>query len=380
MAGHYEAWLTTDAGLRIADRGDRTILGNFLWLSAARVTNAIGHFRMRLPISFDTRLIKSDRIVQIWRAPSGSRLSLWRPYFIRGWRYETLGNKETIVIYGPDVNDLLRRRIVAAHTSSSQASKTDYADDMMKEIVTEALADGIDPTPDAGTRVWDNLNVQSDLGLGPTLTKEFAWGRLLSISGSGVLPGIARAAREAGTEVFFDIVPNAVSSTSITFEFRTYIDQPGRDVTDLGVMFDRDLGSLKNPFLEHSYEDEENYIYAIGRGAQVSRETQQIYDSDRYSTSIWARCEGIADARDQSVDNGVREAGRSVLEGGRPRRTFGGTPVDTAGSRFGVDWKFGYKVKAYYREEGFDAIVRAVTINVDNRGNETVQARLEYRE
>lgn len=380
MAGQYETWLTTDAGLRIGDRDGRTLLGNFLWFSATRVANAIGHFRMGLPINFDTSLIKSDRIVQIWRAPAGSRLSLWRPYFIRGWRYETLGSNKAIIIYGPDVNDLLRRRVVAAFAGSNQASKADYADDMMKEIVTEALADGVAPTPDAGTRVWSNLSIQSDLGLGPTLTKKFAWGRLLSISGGGVLPNVARAAREAGTEVFFDIVPKAVSSTSITFEFRTYIDQPGMDVTDLGVMFDQNLGNLANPFLEYSYEDEENYIYAAGQGQGSAREIQQVYDSDRYNASIWGRCEGFADARNQSTANGVREAGRTILEEGRPQRTFGGAPVDTAGARFGVDWKFGYKVRAYYRNEGFDAIVRAVTISVDDQGNETIQARLEYRE
>lgn len=371
MAGEYELWLTNDNGVRFQS------LQKALWFGATRVVNGIGFFEMGLPLSFNTQYIKPDYIVQIWRRPIGGVFSLWRPYFIRKWRYEKSEDREAVIISGPDCSDLLRRRIVAAYSGSSQAEKTDYADDMMKGVVSESISDGASPVPAAGTRIWSNFTVAPDVSLGPTLTKAFAWEKLLWPSGMGVLPGIAQAAREAGTEIFFDVVPSTITSNSIAFEFRTYIGQPGMDVSGLGVIFDEERGNLRSAYLEYDYTGEENYIYAGGQGQGAGRNIQQVYDSARYGASKWARSEGFADARNQTTDNGVREAGRVALEAGRPIIRFGGEPMDTKGSRYGVDWDFGYRVRARFRGEEFDAIIRAVTISRDEQ-EEIIRARLEY--
>lgn len=368
----YEVWLTSDAGVRLAQ------LSTFQNLAATRTTGKPGWFSLRMPRSFNTNLILPDKLVQIWRAPKGGRLGLWRVYFLRKWTFETQGSDEILTLEGPDVLDLLRRRIVAAYAGSAQAEKTDYADDMMKAVVTESISDAYAPTPTAGTRVWANLSIQNDLGLGPTITKGFAYERLLNNSGQGVLGNLAQASREAGTEVFFDIVPNVVNSNSITFQFQTFIGQPGQDVTDR-VVFDQQRGNMKNPKLIYDYSDEENYIYAGGQGEGSARNIQQIYDTARYGASIWNRCEGFADARNQATDNGVREAGRATLEPGRPKINFTATPVDTDGTRFGRDWDFGYKARARYRNVEFDTIIRAVTISVDEKGIEQIQAKLEFQ-
>jgi hypothetical protein len=135
---------------------------------------------------------------------------------------------------------------------------------------------------------------------------------------------------------------------------------------------------MREPSLEYDYSKEENYIYAAGQGEGTARNVQQVSDSDRYLLSIWNRCEGFADARNQTADNGVREAGRAALETGRPRIRFAATPVDTAGTRFGIDWDFGYKVRSRYKNVEFDTIIRAVTISLDGNRRETIQARLDF--
>ncbi len=187
---------------------------------------------------------------------------------------------------------------------------------------------------------------------------------------------LANAAREAGTEVFFSIEPNVVTGSSISFQFRTTINQPGQDVTSR-VVFDQRRGNMREPSLEYDYSEEENYIYAAGQGEETARNIQQVYDTERYSASIWNRCEGFADARNQTADNGVREAGRAQLEEGRPRIRASATPVDTAGTRFGIDWDFGDKVRWRYKNIEFDTIIRAVTISVENK-REQIQARLDF--
>lgn len=366
----HELWLTTDRGVRIVQLSTATTF------QASRVVNGIGWFATKMPLSFDIDLIQLDRMIQLWRQPSGGSMYLWNVYFLRKWVFATEGSKEVVTLEGPDVNDLLRRRIVAAFAASAQATKTDFADDMMKEVVTQSIADGVAPTPTAGTRVWSNLSVQADRGLGPTITKSFPFDKLLSGSNSGVLSVLAKAAREAGTEVFFSIAPNAITGSSITFQFRTTINQPGQDVTSR-VVFDQQRGNMRDPVLEYDYSEEENYVYAAGQGDRADRNIQQVYDTARYSASIWNRCEGFADARNQTSDNGVREAGRAGLEEGKPRIRFTAVPVDTAGTRFGVDWDFGDKVRSRYKNVEFDTIIRAVAIAVENK-RETVQARLDF--
>lgn len=369
-APYHELWLTSDTGVRIAQ------LTTGVTFQASRVTNGIGWFAMNMPLSFDINNIRLDRMIQLWRQPSGGVMSLWNVYFLRKWKLATEGSREVVTLEGPDVNDLLRRRIVASYSGTAQATKTDFADDMMKEVVTESIADGVAPVPTAGTRVWSNLSIQADASVGPTITRSFPFDKLLAGSGSGVLAVLAKAAREAGTEVFFSIEPDVVTGSSITFQFRTTVNQPGQDVTSR-VVFDQARGNMRDPSLEYDYSEEENYVYAAGQGEGADRNIQQVYDTTRYSASIWNRCEGFADARNQTSDDGVREAGRANLEGSRPRIRFTAQPVDTAGTRFGIDWNFGDKVRSRYKNVEFDTIIRAVTLSVANK-RETVQARLDF--
>lgn len=370
MTTSYEIWLTSDAGVRLAP------LSNILSLEASKVDGKIGAFRATLPLSFNPDLIAPDRLIQIWRQPEGGLLGLWGVYLLREWEFSTQGSRQMLEIGGPDMKDLLARRIVAHYAGSSNASKTDNADNIIKAIVRDAIANGSNPAPTAGTRVWSNLSVEADVGLGPTLTWSFPWDYLLTNSG-GILVELQKASREAGTEVFFDIVPNVVSTNSITFQFVTKIGQPGQDVSDR-VTFDQGSGNMKNPRRRESHRQEKNYIYAGGQGEKSTRNIQQVYDSARYGQSIWGRCEGFADARDQSTDNGVREVGRAALEDGRPTVTFTAQPVDTESTRFGIDWDFGYRVGAKYLAWQFNCIIRAATISLDDSGKEDIRARLDY--
>ena len=370
-SGEYEIWFTTDEGVRLQPLQPT-------YFNATRRVNRIGYFTMGLPVTLDPALLKRDYMVQIWRAPAGGRLGLWRVYFLRGWRREHVGSQERLTIWGPDCNDLLRRRIVAHYAASSNATATAVeADDLMKDIVADAIADGTNPSPTAGTRVWSDLSVAGDLTDGPTLTKDFAWKPLLTDAGGGVLSQLADAAREAGTEVFFDIVPDSVSATSITFQFRTYTGQPGQDVTS-SVVFSQEDKNLLDPYMEYDYGDELTYVYAGGQGEEDEREIQQVYDAARYGASKWNRCEGFADARDQETANGVREAGRAKLQENRGVVRAGGVPVDTEGTRFGLHWNHGDKVRVRYGRDEFDAIVRATVLRVNQHGEETIDARLDH--
>lgn len=374
----YECWITDDSGRRIADSRGRSYLKEFLTLSATRAVNQIGSFSMRLPSTFDKSLLAVDRMVQVWRKPTGGRLGLWRVYFIRKWRFKGSGSQRIVEIEGPDQNDLLRRRIVAAFSGSTQAKKEALeADDMMKIFVAEALDDSAAPIPTNGTRAWSGLSVQGDFTLGPQITVSAPFDTLLTKSGAGVLSQIANAAKVYGTEVFFDIVPYVVTGSSISFQFQTFIGQPGQDVTSR-VVFDEQYGNMANPEIEFDYTDEVNYVYAAGQGEQSDREVVQQYDTARTGASQWNRCEGFKDARNQPAGGGVAMMAAAAVNEGRPKIRFSATPLDTQGTRFGIDWDHGYKVRSRYQGIEFDSLIRATTISVDDKGNDDIRARLEY--
>ena len=132
-----------------------------------------------------------------------------------------------------------------------------------------------------------------------------------------------------------------------------------------------------DPSLEYDYTEEENYIYATGKGEEADREVVQVSDSDRYSVSQWARIEGQADSRNQTGD-GVREAGRDKLNDGRPKIRFTATPIDVTGTRFGRDWDFGDKVTSKFRNIELQPIIRAVSISVNENGEESIGSRLDF--
>lgn len=371
MPGTFELWLTSDRGNRLAQ------LSQGLGFSGSKVLNNFGWLEYALPTSFDKNLLKPDRMIQLFYQPYGGPKFLWNVYFLRKIIYRTQGNRNNTTIILPDTKELLRRRIVAAYTNESQSKKTDFADDMMKEVMTEALADGVAPTPTAGTRAWANFTVDANVSLGPTISKSFPFDKLLTSSGEGVFAQIANAARNQGAEVFFDVVPSSVTSKTIAFKFITKVGIPGADLTK-DIVFSLLNGNLKDPELELDYTEEENYIYAAGQGEEDDRNVQQVYDETRFLSSAWGRIEGLADARNQDSNDSVLAAGYAKLQEGYPKIRFRAAPIDTEGTAFGLDWNVGDKVTALYENIEFHFLVRAVSLSVDANGVVSVQSRFDY--
>lgn len=370
MASH-ELYLTDDKGHRLTGPNGQVVLDDIYGGTFSKVANKVAPCNIQMPIAYYD-LMKLDRMIQYWRQPTGGRLSLFQVYFIRYWRARKRNDSWVLDVIGLDPLDLLRRRRIINYAGSTQTDKTDYADDMMKEIVDEQMVnDASDPAPDWGSRDWPDYSIQPDSSDGPSITMAMAWKNTLDACQS-----IAEAARSEGTEVFFDVVP-IVTPTGITFEFRTKTGQPGQDVS-AKVVFDEELGNLWDPELIFDAREEENYIYAGGMGQEADRNVQQAYDAARINVSQWNRCEGWAYASFQRVDNGVLQSANSRLDAKRPTKILKGRAVDMTGTRFGLHWNWGDRIKARVLGEEFTTIVRAVTIELDDRGRERVDPQLEY--
>jgi len=373
---HYDLRLTDSHGRVLLDRHGRQVLSRAASFSASRTANRIAQFSMVLPPDVDPSLVRDDNMVQVWRQPDGGALGLWRVYFIRKRHWKTQGGDETLTISGPDCNDILRRRVVAARPNNSQVDKVQPIDNMMKEIVLEAFADGANPSPAFGTRANDRLSIAADTSQGPIVQISFPWAKLLTYGGSGLFPKLTEIARAEEVPIYFDVVPDKVTAEEITFRFNTYAYYPGSDLTDR-VTFSLAQGNMENPEYIEDATRAEDYIYVFGQGEGSDQKVEQVYDTDRVRKSAWGRVEGVQDATSQP-DDAVADAGRSALTSRRPKRSFFADPVSTRDTTFGVDWNWGDKVRAQYHGR-FDAVVESITLRVEG-GDEHIEGRLRSEE
>jgi len=280
------------------------------------------------------------------------------------------------VLVGYDTNILLSRRIVAAYAGSANARITDYADDMLKGLMTDAMSDAIAPVPSAGTRAWANLSVSGDDSQGPELTLDLEYEELLTFSGGGAFKKIVNAAREAGTDLFFDIWPNKLLENSIDFVFNTHVDHFGNDLRDK-IIFSIANSTIEDAVAIYDYSKSKNYIYAGGQGKEEERTITQAYDADAYGRSIWARSERFKDVPGVE-DDSLQDAANAELIARRGSVETKGKIKDTPDIRFGRDFDFGDMVTTVLWEDQYDAMVSAVTVGMQN-GRETVDITAEYR-
>lgn len=370
MAGTWEFWLTDDTGSRLQ------FLSGFSSCTMVRVASGIGQFTMRLPASFDTGLLipeNRDYMVQAWRAPEGGRLSLWRVFLLRRWILSRgQSSALNVEIGGPDINDLMRRRMVVNYVGTDEANKDGDADDIAKEFVDEqSVNDASDPAPSFGDRQIPDFSVEGAVSLGTNFRYAGSWLPVID-----VLKDISDGSRANDVEVFWDIVTLDVGPP-IEFRFVTKLEQLGQDRTATAV-FDDAHGNLQQPEFRYDASEEINYVYVSGDGSAELMESEQVYDENRINVSRYNRCEGQGYAAYSGEGTVIEDAGLSELRTGEPIEEFTSYISDQDSMRFGVDWNFGDKVTAKFLDRTYETIVRKVVVVLDESGREDVQARLEY--
>lgn len=360
-----EFWLSDPLGNRLTTVEPIAVDG-------VRVLNDYGTVKYLFDASFDD-YIELDRIIEWWRGSDPGKLRLHQLIFIRGWElYTDSDGRNLTKVWGPDQNELLAHRIVAYAAGSAEASKTDYADDMMKAVVNENMIDAGSET----FRVYPatNFTKQADLSDGPSITKAFSRKNVLE-----VLQDICDASATGGTDLYFDIVPSVLSDQSLTFEFRTYTGQRGVDHSSAAVdqvFFGPAYGNMFGASYSENWTEEANYIYAGGDGEGDARQVLTAYDSTRYTLSPWALRERFTDGRGLETA-ALQSKANEELDKGKPVKTFSGTLLSTPNTTYGVHWNFGDRVTAEYRGRQFDGIVKAVQISLGEGGRETITGVFE---
>jgi hypothetical protein len=138
------------------------------------------------------------------------------------------GMPETVAVCGPDLNELLERRVIAYKTGSAEAHKSQAADDMLKSYVYENLGAGVtDPARQLPAAL--GFEIAADITLAPVVDYSATYGNLLD-----TLKRVAERATENGTQLFFGVLP-VWAGGRVVPRFETQVNMWGRDRTNLSI-------------------------------------------------------------------------------------------------------------------------------------------------
>ena len=345
------------------------------------LANEPGTFRLKMPAKFDRKNVRLDNIVEIWRGHLPGSLKMEYCGLLRAWKFADDAGVNYTELYGYSTMELLRRRIVKDNAGIVQTLMTGYADNLVKAIVKDQL--GSDAIAGRNlTSVGGGFTIQDDLSDGQSITKDFFYKNVLEIAQE-----IADASKQAGTAVYFDVVPVQTSVTTgmLGLQLQTFTGQRGNDRTfdsSNPAYIGLDWGNLENGELTYDYSEEVNVAYALGQGEGLTREIVEVDDAPRKWKSIWNMREGSKDAR--SCDAGDTAAltgeAQTYLDEHKPKISFSGDIVETPAFRYGHDWWFGDKTTLVYADMELDANIDKVLVSRGDDGQETITARLELED
>lgn len=367
----------------IVRTGDGQLLGvlpNVKTWQYARQLNDVGWWKV-VCSDIDRRWLDVDRIFEFYRTVRGAGEVLLGTGFLRTYEWsEGDAGASVLTMQGPDPIDLLARRVIAYNTPTSTWQKSGHADDLMKEVVDENMGPGSsDPWYGRG-RAYDAalFHIAADEGKGQQIEMQFHWRNVLA-----VLQNLAEASAWGSQDdgyIGYPIVFDLEYVGPAEYEFRTYSPIRGIDRTLASnvapVIFSKEAGNLSSPSLAYDYSEERNIIYGLGPGEGENRMVDPENDPVRERLSPWNLHEDVVPATECSTLLSVAWRAFLRMEEKRPRVVFSGKLMDTAFTRFGVDWNFGDIVTVRYRGMEFDGTVDSFMAEGSEDGSETVTATM----
>jgi hypothetical protein len=311
--------------------------------------------------------------------------------------YTREDNVQILQFYGRNGIDLLNRRGVIQRPGSVYASKTNEADDMMKDIVRQQMLYGSALDEDGAvdnTRAWpqNEFRVQADLSLGPSLTRTFADRNVYDI-----LRDLQAATFQKNVEnstnkkIYFNVVPVDISNAATAYtsplgwEFRTYASVYGTDRTT-GLEFSLENENIADPSYKLNRLEEVSAVIVKGNGQGASQLVTEVSDTARVNASRWNRIEKILTASNEASVTALQDAGNAELYKGKPVEDVSATIVNSPGSMnaprslYGLDWDLGDLVRVNYAQKQFDMEITTVYVAVDDKGKETITGRNTVQE
>lgn len=362
LVARYQILIKNQSGVQVA------LLDDYRSLQFQKTVNDVGFFTLTLDYNSSFReFFEFDGQIEVKRKIPG----------VRDWYTEFEGHIENFnttlfsnsnfqfVVVGSGYNGLLKRRHILWLDDSVQAEKNAAAETAMKEYVDEnctanALA--------ASGRLIDGeiagLSIEIDNGNGSTWQGDRAGKNLLL-----VLQEIANF-----SQIDFDVI----GIGNALYEFRTYVDQIGDDLTtdeldpttglngagNAPFIFDPARGNVQQASLQQKHRSEANVVAIYGRGQGATRDTAVESNVTAIELSPINQRETMRGGSSQSQVAQLSDLAQEWLERLQTVEKFNFVPQDTAASLYGVHYNFGDKVTAKLGDFEADKRITSITINL----------------
>lgn len=354
-------------------------LGNRLiapkdWVSVdyMRVENGIGRLKIVLPGYYPRSLLKKDGVLELWRSVDGGLpyLDTETVWLQRAWKKIIRGGIRTWEIRCQCLNRLLNNYVVDYASDTANASKTQAADDMGKQIVR----DNQNTVRNASIALSTYLDVQANLTAAPSIAKAFSERKVLTI-----LQELAQASFQKGTYLVFDTVCSVPpgSGSAMKFELRSYTGQRGVDHRFPGgnppVLLGPDFHNMDEVEYEDNAEDEITRVIAGGQGVGTARTFTRSDDTTRQGESPFNFIEGFLNAYNAITVSPQNESDNAVKQG-RPMKTLVGKIIPTSGLIYGTHFKWGDFLTAQIDGDSFDCHLDRVHVTYTRDEHEKIDA------
>jgi len=343
-----------------------TTITEFFQIDYARKENDWGSLQIDLPPIYPTGFFQKDGRLELWRTAPGRQIYLEgdTQFFIRKIIYkDDEKSRNRIHILAHDALQLLDRCIVVPNTDLSHSKKTGFADDLMKAVMREQMGTLVD---DATRNRSTYLSIAVDLGLGLSITDDFAWQKVLPL-----FQKWAQQSTDGGKYLAFDIIYTSPS----TLEFRTYLTARGIDRGSSSpnrYILGTDGFGLSYASAAFDYTQEADFIYAGGNGEYPSQIVETAQDDDRIALSPFGRVEDYIDARDDDAVV-IQSAADQQLQARMSKFAVNGHIEQGPQSIYGVHYNFGDIVVASYHGFNVDVHLDGIEIIVDETGHEDIR-------
>jgi hypothetical protein len=322
-------------------RGDGSKLfsiPNFTYLRYTRVANQIGSLTLKY-ITEPQELFYNDYLI-VYRNGKNDSRTIW---FVNKISYNIIEREYTLECVC--ANSILNTRIIAYHSGSPEARKTDYPDNMIYEIIDENF---LNPTD-------ENREVHFETGLGNSTGEEIT----RSFARKAVLTTIQEICDAASidTRLYFDM------TYTDRLSFRVFQNYIGID-TKLTVSAETGVQEI---VVSDDFSNICSFIYVGGQDTGVNRAVGSEQNVLKLH-SPFKRIEQFYNASQYEDITSLKTIGRSILFEKRPKKNIEVLLTDNPSAKYNIDWSFGDRVYVEVLDKIYTANIDAVQVHITHTG------------
>lgn len=370
----HTVWLCNPQGYRVQ------LITDYVSLKYNLGIHGGGGFALELPPNFNPRYLKDYGYAEVWRKVGEQPARLEDVFVVQSIpEAQATGGTRFLTLEGPTVTDFFvlgkNSRVVDALESTTGASYTDNADDVLRKFVQDQLGIGAGNTGAAEGRdlsVYAGFTVEPERGMGPSITEH---GYLRPLD-EVVRSVVAKSEQNSSAPVRLFPLVRPKSFNPLRFEFVVLPRYFGRYrgfAAAKPVLLSPMLGTIGQVEQEHDRREEWTAVF-VTYGSKSG--TTRVVDATRRNTAQTAYRETLFDAANSGTEPEAKAEAASKLNEGSPRALARVTLVNSAVTRFGAEYGLGDVVGILALDRRFEAEIAGMDVS-RTPGGEAVALKVD---